>query len=395
MATRPAWKGYLKLSLVTCAVELSNATSQSDKVSFRVLNRATGNTVKRQYVDSVTGKPVKDEDEVKGYETGDDEYLLVEDKEIEAVQIESSHTLSIDSFVEKASIQQIYLDTPYYLAPADKVSTEAFAVIREAMARKKMAGLARIVLYRRERPVVIEPLGEGLLLTTLRYQSTVRQPDAAFDEIPKVKIDADMVSLASDIIDRKKAKFDPSMFEDEYENALLALVKAKQAGRKAPASVAAPKPSNVVNLFDALKKSLAGAGGAAAPARRAHEAEDRSEEVRQGRDRHAQDAGARPQAQVRLIARHEGACALSRQAGFQADRRTVRPRGARQGGRRMGRRRRIRRPQTRRAAAALRPAPGAGRRAVELGRHARPQPRSRGEAPRRACRGSSAGLCRL
>lgn len=263
MAVRPAWKGYLKLSLVTCAVELSNATTQSEKISFRTLNRPTGNPVRRQYVDSVTGKPVKEGDEVKGYETGDGEYIFIEDEEIESVRIESSHTLNVESFVEKSSIERIYLDTPYYLAPADKVSTEAFAVIREAMAKKKMAGLARIVLYRRERPAVIEPLEEGLLLTTLRYRNTVREPDAAFEDIPKVRIDPDMVDLAADIIDRKRATFDPSTFEDEYENALMALIKAKQAGGKPPAPKVEPRQSNVVNLFDALKRSLASERGAA------------------------------------------------------------------------------------------------------------------------------------
>jgi DNA end-binding protein Ku len=257
MAPRPAWKGYLKLSLVTCAVELSNATSTSDKVSFRVINRATGNTVSRKYVDSVTGKPVDDKDEVKGYEVEKDEYLLFEDDELDAVQIESSHTLSIDGFVAKADIEQVYLDTPYYVAPSDKVSEEAFAVIREALAKKKMAGLARIVLYRRERPVVIEPLGKGLLLTTLRYDTTVRKPETVFDDIKRVKIDPEMIDLATHIIDKKKTTFDPSHFEDRYENALLDLIKAKKSGRKAPTVKAAPKPANVVNLFDALKKSLA------------------------------------------------------------------------------------------------------------------------------------------
>ncbi|MEO9336080.1 Ku protein [Mesorhizobium sp. SB112] len=261
MAPRPAWKGYLKLSLVTCAVELSNATTHSEKVSFRVLNRATGNTVKRQYIDSVTGKPIDDKNEVKGYEISDEEFLLVEEDEIEAVQIESSHTMSLDGFISKSEIEQVYLDTPYYLAPADKVSEEAFAVIRDALQQKKMAGLARIVLYRRERPVVIEPLGKGMLLTTLRYDNTVRKPDTVFGEIKDVKIDEEMIDLATHIIDKKKSKFDPSLFEDRYENALLDLIKAKKAGRKAPVIKAAPKQSNVVNLFDALKKSLASEGG--------------------------------------------------------------------------------------------------------------------------------------
>jgi DNA end-binding protein Ku len=165
--------------------------------------------------------------------------------------------LALDGFVDKASIQQIYLDTPYYLAPADKVSEDAFSVIREAMAAKKKAGLARIVLYRRERPVVIEPLGKGMVLTTLRYDSTVRQPDIVFDEIKTVKTDKEMIELAEHIIDKKAAKFDPSEFDDKYEEALIELIRARKAGRKAPKAKAAAKPSNVVNLFDALKKSLA------------------------------------------------------------------------------------------------------------------------------------------
>ncbi len=261
MAVRPAWKGYLKLSLVTCGVELSNATTQSEKVSFRILNRATGNTVSRQYTDSVTGKPVDEKNEVKGFEIESDKYLLFEDAEIESVKIESSHTLSLESFVNKADIQQIYLDTPYYLAPSDKVSEEAFAVIRDALFEKKMAGLARMVLYRKERPVVIEALGKGMLLTTLRYDNAVRQPDTVFDGIGKVKVDQQMIDLASHIIDKKKGRFDPSKFEDHYEEALLEMVKAKKAGKKPPVVSSAAPPSNVVNLFDALKKSLASEPG--------------------------------------------------------------------------------------------------------------------------------------
>ena len=265
MAPRPAWKGYLKLSLVSCAVELTGATSHSEKISFRVINRKTGNTVRRQYVDSVTGKPVADDDEVKGYETGDDEYLLVEEDEIESVQIESSHTLSIEHFVDRADIPQIYFDTPYYVTPSDEVSEEAFAVIREAMAKQKKAGIARIVLYRRERPVMIEPFDKGLLLTTLRYDKTVRKPDEIFDGMGKEKIDPDLIDLATHIIDKKQAEFDPSGFDDRYEDALMELIRAKQKGKKPPVVQAAERPANVVNLFDALKKSLAADGGDAAP----------------------------------------------------------------------------------------------------------------------------------
>ncbi|MBN9251885.1 MAG: Ku protein [Mesorhizobium sp.] len=261
MAPRPAWKGYLKLSLVTCAVELTNVVTHSEKISFRVLNRKTGNTVKRIYVDAETGKPIADGDEIKGYEVDDGEFVHIEEDEIEAVKIESSNMMSLDGFVDKSSIQQIYLDTPYYLAPADKVSEDAFAVIREAMNAKKKAGVARIVLYRRERPVVIEPLGKGMVLTTLRYDSSVRQPDTVFDDIKQVKTDKEMIDLAEHIIDKKSAKFDPSGFDDKYEEALLELIRAKKAGRKAPKAKAASRPSNVVNLFDALKKSLAADAG--------------------------------------------------------------------------------------------------------------------------------------
>ncbi len=258
MAPRPAWKGYLKLSLVSCAVELTNATDHSEKVSFRVINRATGNTVKRQYIDSVTGDPVADEDEVKGYEIDDDQFLLFEESELDDVQIESSHTLAIESFVDRSTIPQIYFDTPYYLGPSDEVSHEAFGVIREAMSRQNKAGIARIVLYRRERPVMIEPYDAGLLLTTLRYDKTVRQPTSVFADIKDVVADPELIELATHIIDKKQAEFDPTGFEDRYDSALLALIAAKQKGIKPAVTRAAQRPANVVNLFDALKKSLAG-----------------------------------------------------------------------------------------------------------------------------------------
>ncbi|MER9653503.1 Ku protein [Mesorhizobium sp. M0152] len=263
MAPRPAWKGYLKLSLVTCAVELTNVVTHAEKVSFRVLNRKTGNRVKRLYVDAETGDPVEDDDQIKGYEVEGGGFVHIEKDEIEAVQVESSHTMTLDGFVDKSSIQQIYLDTPYYVAPADEVSEEAFAVIRDAMADKKTAGLARVVLYQRERPVVIEPLGKGMVLTTLRYDDTVRQPDTVFGDIKAVKTDQEMTDLAGLIIDKRKTKFDASKFEDKYEDALLELIRAKKAGRKVPEAKAAPKPSNVVNLFDALKKSLSSDAGSA------------------------------------------------------------------------------------------------------------------------------------
>lgn len=258
MAPRPAWKGYLKLSLVTCAVELSNVVTHAEKVTFHILNRETGNRVKRIYVDAETGDPVEPEDEIKGYQVEDGEYIQIEEDEIAALQIESSNMLDLDGFVDKASIQPIYLDTPYYLAPADKVSEDAFAVIREAMAAKKKAGLARIVLFQRERPAIIEPFGRGMLLTTLRYDRMVRQPDTVLDDIPNLKTDKEMIELARNVIEKNASKFDPSEFDDKYEEAVIELIRAKRAGKK----ISRPrqteeKPSNVVNLFDALKKSLA------------------------------------------------------------------------------------------------------------------------------------------
>ena len=256
MAPRPAWSGYLKLSLVTCAIELSNDVTHAEKVSFHILNRKTGNRVRRVYVDQKSGKPLEEDEEVRGFEVGQDEFIRIEDEDIEAVQIESSHTLDLDGFVDKASIDQVYLDTPYYVSPADKVSQEAFAVIRDALAEKKMAGLARIVLYQRERPAVIEPFGKGMLLTTLRYGDTVGDASQVFADIQTAKLDGEMVGLAENIIDKKKAKFDPAKFRDRYEESLLELVRARKAGRRAPSAKASPKPSNVVNLFDALKKSL-------------------------------------------------------------------------------------------------------------------------------------------
>lgn len=262
MAPRPAWKGYLKLSLVTCAVELSGATTQSEKVSFRTLNRQTGNAVRRQYIDSASGKPVDEKNEVRGYEVEKDEFLVIEDDDLKAVQIESSHTLNLDSFVEKAEVDPVYIEKPYYLTPADKVSEEAFAVIRQALENKKMAGLARIVLYQRERPCLIEPFGKGMLLTTLRYGGTVRQADEAYEAKGKPKLDQDLLELATRVIERKKGKFDPSTFEDRYEKAVLDLIKSrKRSGKKASVRQVEEKPSNVINLFDALKKSLASGGG--------------------------------------------------------------------------------------------------------------------------------------
>src|SRR5258706_9065069 len=255
MAPRATWKGYLKLSLVSCAIALYPASSTSERVRFNTLNRKTGNRVKRQFIDSETEEPVPPEDQGKGYQVGRGDYIPVEDQELDDVALESTHTIDIESFAPRSSVDERYVDTPYYIAPEGRVAEEAFAVIREAMRKKKMVGTARVVLQRRERILMIEPLDKGLLATSLRYAPEVRQSDAYFEEIPDLKFADDMVELASDIIDRKSAAFDPKKFNDRYEDALLELIKSKQTG-KAMKPTPAAKPSNVVNLMDALRRSL-------------------------------------------------------------------------------------------------------------------------------------------
>jgi DNA end-binding protein Ku len=261
MAPRAYWKGYLKLSLVSCSVALYPAASASERVRFHNINRKTGHRLRQKLVDEVTQKEVDPEDRVRGYKVNGDQYIPVEDEELDQLEIESTHTIDIESFIKREEVDERYLDNPYYLAPDDKVAQEAFAVIRDAMREKKMAGLARIVLYRRERMMLLEPFDRGLLATTLRYQYEIRESGAYFEDIPKLDIPNEMRELARHIIDSKAAKFDPSKFEDRYENAVVKMLQAKQAGQPIrPAKVEA-RPSNVVNLMDALRKSLAAESG--------------------------------------------------------------------------------------------------------------------------------------
>jgi len=256
VAPRPYWKGFLKLSLVSCAVALYPAIKTTEKIRFNTLNRATGNRVKRQFIDSVTGEVVEPEQQVKGFAVGRDEYVIVEDGEIDSIALESTQTVDIDRFVPKAEIDERYRDTPYYLAPDGKVAQEAFAVIREAMRSEGMVGIARVVIARRERILMLEPLGKGLLATSLRYAYELRPETSVFEDIADVDIDPEMLELAKDILRRKTGHFEPDKFEDRYENALIELVKSKQAGRPAKAAPAPARPSNVVNLMEALRRSL-------------------------------------------------------------------------------------------------------------------------------------------
>jgi DNA end-binding protein Ku len=259
MPPRANWKGHLKLSLVSCAVALYPATTTSSRIRFNIINKETGNRVKNEIVDSETGDPVPDEDRVKGYKVEGNQYILFDEEELDKVALESTHTIEIEAFVPLKQVDRIYLDESFYLVPDDKVGQEAFAVIREAMRAEDVVGLAKVVLYRRERLLMLQPRGKGLVGTALRYKNEVRDEQAYFDEIPSIKISKDMLDLAVHIIKSKEAEFDPSQFEDRYENALADLIQAKRAGKKLPAAAPA-RPSNVINLMDALRKSVKGEG---------------------------------------------------------------------------------------------------------------------------------------
>ena len=260
MAPRPSWKGYLKLSLVSCPVALYPSASSSEKVSFHMLNGETHNRLKQQYVDSETGEVVERDDRVKGYEVSKGDYVIVSDDELADVKIESSHTIDIEKFVPKTEIDPLYFDNNYYLAPDDKVGEEAFAVIREAMRTRGMVGIARVVLFGKERMVMIEPRSKGMVGTTLRYAYEVRADGAYFDEIPAVDLSKELLDLASHIIDTKAGKFQPEEFKDRYQDAVVALIRAKQTGRPVPTESGETRPNNVVNLIDALRRSLGNSG---------------------------------------------------------------------------------------------------------------------------------------
>jgi DNA end-binding protein Ku len=272
---RPYWKGYLKLSLVSCPIALYSAATTSERVTFRQINRKTGNRLRQQLVDDVTREPVGAEDKVRGYEYSKNVYLIVEDDELDAVAIESNHTIEIDSFVARQEIDERYLDSPYYVVPTDQVGQEAFAVIREAMRRKGLVGLGRVVLAKRERVIMLQPWEKGLLGETLRYGYEVRQARDYFDDIAPVEVKGELLKLAEHILESKAGDFDPARFRDHYEEAVVEMLQRRQAGLPAAAAPAAPHPSNVVNLMDALRRSIA-AEQKTAPAQKAAPAKKKS-----------------------------------------------------------------------------------------------------------------------
>ncbi len=264
MAPRANWKGYLRLSLVSCPIALYPASSLSEKVSFNRINRKTGNRLKQQNVDSETGEIVLREDTARGYEVAKGQYLLVEDHEFDAIQIESTRTIDIDQFVPRNEMDERYIESPYYIAPDGQVGQDAFAVIRDTIAKMNMVALGRVVLTRREHVIALEPRGRGLLGMTLRYPYEVRDEAPYFEDIPELKLSKEMLDLASHIVNTKSGHFDPSQFEDRYENALTDLLKKKEAGEKIEPAKEGPAP-RVLNLMDALRASV-DAGKKKAPA---------------------------------------------------------------------------------------------------------------------------------
>jgi DNA end-binding protein Ku len=253
---RPYWKGYLKLSLVSCPIALYTATSAAERVTFRQINKKTGNRLRQQLIDEETGEPIDPDDKGRGYEVDKGVYLKVEDEEIDAIAIESSHTIDIDSFVPKAEIDERYVDSPYYLIPENKVALEAFAVIRDAMRGKSMVALGRVVLSKRERVIMLQPWGNGLLGTTLRYPYEVRDEEIYFDGIGEVKIPKDMLVLAEHILESKAAKFDATEFHDRYEEAIVAMLNEKKAGLPVTKQRELPRIVAGTDLMAALRQSI-------------------------------------------------------------------------------------------------------------------------------------------
>jgi DNA end-binding protein Ku len=264
MPPRTFWKGFLKLSLVTCPVQLVPATTAQDRVSFRTLNAKTGNPVVSRYVDAQTGRPVEDDDQVKGYPRGEDEYVLLEDEEIEEVALESARTIDIETFVPTDSIAWIWYDRPHYLIPSDPVGEEAFAVIRAAMEATHRAGIARLVMHGRERAVLLVPRGLGITLWTLRYGDEVRNADDYFAKDGGDDASKQMHKLMTQLIRERTSPWDPKVLDDPVQANLKEIIAQKQKARpksRAKAEKAPEPPSNVVNIMDALRKSLAAEGG--------------------------------------------------------------------------------------------------------------------------------------
>ncbi len=266
MAPRANWKGFLRLSLVTCPIALFPATSDAEKISFNQINRKTGHRIKYLKVDAETGEEVKPEDIMKGYKVDSDAYVEIDNDELENIALDSTRTIEIDEFVPRSEIDQRYVIRPYYLVPDGKVGHDAYAVIRETIRSMDKVAIGRVVLTNREHIIALEPMKKGLIGMLLRYPYEVRDEDEYFDKIQDVKITKDMLDLARHIVEQKSAEFEPEKFEDRYEAALTDLINQKRNGRAIP-SKPRPRGENVVDLMDALKRSL-GETRSAVPARK-------------------------------------------------------------------------------------------------------------------------------
>ena len=265
MSTRAIWKGHLAIGELSCAIALYAAATTSERISFHIVNRKTGNRVRRDYVDEQTGKPVARDDQVKGYETAKNRYVILEAEEIAGVVPEGDKSLAVETFIPMAAVDSAYFDKPYFVAPADDGAEGVFAVIREGMRKKAVAALARAVLFRRVRTVLVRPSGRGLLAHTLSFDYEVLPAEDAFADMRDIRIKGEMLDLARHIIDTKRGEFDPSAFNDRYDAALAELVKAKAEGRDIEMPKAKPE-GKVIDLMQALRDSAAAAGKAKKPA---------------------------------------------------------------------------------------------------------------------------------
>lgn len=261
LAARAIWRGHLSVGELVCPVTLHGAASEGERISFHIINRDTGHRVRRRYVDSETGKPVEDDDIVKGYETPDGDCVILEPEEIKSAVPKSDKRLEMQAFISCNDVDTTFFERPYFVAPADSHAAEAYALIREAMEEKKVAGLARTVLFRRVRTLLLRPHEEGIIATTLNFDYEVRDGTEIFDEISDFRVSGEMLDLARHIIETKMGRFDPSEFDDRYEQAVAELVKAKLAGRK-PKKPRKIETGKVTDLMEALRRS-AGAGAGA------------------------------------------------------------------------------------------------------------------------------------
>ncbi len=259
MPLKPFWKGYLKFSLVTCSIAMVPATTENQKVRFHILNRKTGNRVISEYVDEQSGKPIEDDRKAKAYLRGEQDYVLLEDVELESLQLDSTRTIDIELFAPAHSIEWIWCDRPHFLMPDDPVGVEAFSVIREAMELTQTIGVSRLVMYGRERAVMLQPRDNGIVLWTLRYSEEVRNPVTYFSSIAHHDIDHSLMSMMSKIIEERTRPWDREMVHDPVQTELLEVISSKQKQRKRPAATRKEPQTtgaNIINIMDALRKSI-------------------------------------------------------------------------------------------------------------------------------------------